>query len=73
MIAMGHPLIDSLSDKIFRPLIYTPEQGAAPALRAMDSGSSAAVFTLKHERPIPKSYSPDRVRGIISAALDKIL
>lgn len=73
MIAMGNPLIDSLSDKIFRPLIYTPEQGAAPALRAMDSGSSAVVFTLKHERPIPKSYSPDRVRGIISAALDKIL
>ncbi len=56
IITLGHPVIDRLSNLLFRPLIYTPAQGAAPAIAALTSPHTARIFTLRRSRPIPATY-----------------
>lgn len=56
IITLGHPLVDHLSNLLFRPLIYTPAQGAIPALAALRSTQTARIFTLRRSRPIPATY-----------------
>ncbi len=69
IITMGNKVIDCLSSKLFRPMIYTPEQGAASALLALESSLTAKIFTLKKEENIPAAYGSDEVRKIIIDAL----
>lgn len=52
IITMGNRVIDALSDRLFRPLIATPEQGAAPALAAMESPLTGHIFTRRGSKPI---------------------
>lgn len=54
IISMGNRMIDWLSDRLFRPLISTPKEGASPAIKAMDSLGTAQIFTRRHVYPIPK-------------------
>lgn len=54
IISMGNRIIDWLSDRLFRPIINTPKEGASPAIKAMDSLGSAQIFTRRHVYPIPK-------------------
>lgn len=65
IITMGNKVIDCLSSKLFRPMIYTPEQGAASALIALESTQTAEIFTLKKKEIIPAAYGSDAVRKII--------
>ena len=69
IITMGHPLIDRLCNLLFRPVIYTPAQGAAPALAAATSTTTARIHTLRRSRPIPASYSSPLPSSLISALL----
>lgn len=45
MITLGINWIDRLSDKLFRPLIHKPEQGAATAIKAALAPVTGKVFT----------------------------
>lgn len=45
MITLGIGWIDALSDKLFRPLIHKPEQGAATAIKAAFSPVSGKIFS----------------------------
>ncbi|MDE7397496.1 MAG: SDR family NAD(P)-dependent oxidoreductase [Muribaculum sp.] len=56
IIRLGHPVVDRLADWIVRPIIHTPQQGATAALRAMDSDTTATIFTLRGSRPIPSKW-----------------
>lgn len=38
---------DPIADVVFRPLIRTPRNGAVPALRALFSGETGRIFTLR--------------------------
>ena len=69
IITMGHPLIDRLCNLLFRPVIYTPAQGAAPALAAATSTATARIHTLRRSRPIPASYAAPLPSSLISALL----
>lgn len=69
IITMGNRIIDRLSALLFRPLIYTPKQGATPALAAMKSPLTAHIFTLHSFHPIPASYAAPLPASIISATL----
>lgn len=45
LIRLGWKWVDSLSDKIFRPVISTPAQGAKAALHAMESPLTSTLFS----------------------------
>jgi len=45
MITIGVPWIDRLSDRMFRPLIHRPEQGAATAIKAAFSPETGRIFS----------------------------
>lgn len=47
---------DSLADVVFRPLIKRPEQGVAPALKALVSDKRLYYFVGKKARPIRQHY-----------------
>ncbi|MBP9998305.1 MAG: SDR family NAD(P)-dependent oxidoreductase [Bacteroidales bacterium] len=47
---------DPLTDMFFRPLINTPEKGAIPALRALESDSSLNYFVGKRSYRIPDRF-----------------
>ena len=66
---MGHPLIDRLCNLLFRPIIYTTAQGAAPALAAATSTATARIHTLRRSRPIAPSYAAPLPSSLISALL----
>lgn len=66
IITMGHLIIDRLCNIFFRPIIYTPDQGAAPALQALDTSLSGHIFTLRHSGPIPASYVSPLTTAILS-------
>lgn len=72
MITMNNKLIDRVSDKLFRPLIYTPEEGAVAALRALDSDKSGQIFTRRGISPIHGSYSGAKAEKIVGMAIKKI-
>lgn len=72
IITMGNKIIDPLSNMLFRPLIYTPEQGAASAISALDSSLSGYIFTRKSHAHIPPSYGSEPVRNIITKAYSDI-
>lgn len=72
IITMGHVVIDNLSNRLFRPLIYTTIQGAAPALAALYSPETARIFTLKSVKPIPESYAAPLPTTLIAALLDNL-
>jgi len=55
MITMGR-WFDPLADLLFRPFIKTPEQGAAPALRALHATESMLYYVGKKQAPIPQRY-----------------
>lgn len=44
MITMGNRIVDYLADKLVRPIISTPEQGAEPALLASESPTTGQIF-----------------------------
>lgn len=72
IITMGNKVIDRLSNMLFRPLIYTPGQGAASALAALGSTLSGYIFTRKNHTPIPDSYASRNICDIISKAYSAI-
>ena len=45
IITMGNKVVDSLANRLFRPIIYTAEQGAVPTIKAIDSKESGLIFT----------------------------
>lgn len=55
MISMGK-WFDPLADILFRPFCSTPEKGVAPALRALESGTSLHYYVGKGDKPIPSRY-----------------
>lgn len=73
IICMGNKVIDSLSNCLFRPLIYTPRQGASSAISAMESKLTGRIFTLHSSKPIPQKYIHDSQRQIIENAISKIM
>lgn len=66
IITMGNRVIDYLCDRLFRPVISTPAEGAAPALKAMAADVTGYIFTTKSDFPIPESYGNDPLHGIVS-------
>lgn len=60
MITMGNRIIDFLADKLVRPIISTPSQGAEPALMASVATLPGYIFSrrLGHTSvsPLPKRY-----------------
>ncbi len=69
IITMDNKVIDYLSDRLFRPVISTPEQGAAPALAAMESRLTGHIFTLSGHSPIPAGYQKQRLHPIATDAV----
>lgn len=69
IITMDNKVIDYLSDRLFRPVISTPEQGAAPALAAMESRLTGHIFTLSGHSPIPADYQKQRLHPIATDAV----
>lgn len=49
IIDMGH-WYDALTDAVFKPLIHTPQQGVAPALRALEAEDSGKYYVGKQNR-----------------------
>ena len=47
IITMGNKVVDALATWLFRPIIYTAEQGAVPAIKAVDSKESGLIYTYK--------------------------
>ncbi len=43
---------DPIADVLFRPLIRTPRNGAVPAMRALFSGETGKIFTLRSSLPL---------------------
>lgn len=59
IISMGNRVVDWLSDRLFRPIINTPKEGAFPAIKAMDSLGTGQIFTRRHVYVIPhKDFNP---------------
>lgn len=73
MITMGNRFVDWLSRVLFRPLVYTPRQGAESAIAALDTKSTARIFTLKHSADIPLSYGSEDIRKLIGDACRLVL
>lgn len=55
MISMGR-WFDPLADVLFRPFCSSPEKGAAPALRAMETEKNLRYFVGKGDREIASRY-----------------
>lgn len=47
---------DSIADRLFRPLISTPQQGAVSALTASASNANGAIFEKTRHHSIPKRW-----------------
>lgn len=61
IITLGYPVVDKLADRLFRPLISTPAQGAEAALRALDTDRQSTVST----RHATRSLSNDAYKRVI--------
>lgn len=72
IITMGNPIVDKLSDMIVRPLISTPEEGAAPALEAAETTLTGRIFTRCGNKPIPVNYQRNSLHAIPSAVIQSI-
>lgn len=72
IINMGNRIIDNLSSRLFRPLIYTPAQGASSAIAAMDSELTGTIFSLRKTDAISAKYKTRKVRDIIESAFSAI-
>lgn len=72
MLRLGISPIDSLCDRLVRPIVYSEAQGAAPALAAMESGESGRIYTLKKSIAIPESYSASTLHHLASDAIKSI-
>lgn len=72
IITMGNCVIDYLSDRIFRPVISTPAQGAAPALAAMSGHETGCIYTARGHSPIPAAYLDDPLHSIPSEAVQML-
>lgn len=72
IITLGNKVIDSLSDVFVRPMIYTSSQGAASAIKALDSESTKMIFTLRKVIPIPHSYGSKKSDDIINNVISTI-
>lgn len=73
IITMGNKIIDYLSDRLFRPVISTPAQGAAPALAAMEANVTGAIFTSRGHSPIPSAYLRQRLHRLPTTVIDNLL
>lgn len=69
MLRMGNAVVDRLADHLFRPLVYTPAQGAAPALEAVFSPLTGHLFTLHSHSPLPRRWL--RHWHVVAEAIDK--
>lgn len=72
IMTMGNCIVDKLADMIVRPVISTPEQGAAPALDAVESGLTGRIFTHAGNKPIPADYQRNPLHAIPSAAIREL-
>ena len=73
IITLGIPIIDRAADRLFRPLISTPAQGAAPALRALKKPANGYIFTSRHTRMLPTSWLTDsNHKAIIMCTLSQL-
>lgn len=66
IITLGNKAIDTLGNLFVRPVIYTPSQGAASVIKALYSGKTRMIFTLKNAIPIPRSYGSKKSLDIIN-------
>lgn len=73
IITMDNMIIDALSSKFVRPLIYTPHQGASSAIQALDSDDTSKIFTLKKSKPIPRSYESGKSIEIIKNGISMLV
>ena len=71
MITMGR-WFDRLSDLLFRPFIKTPEQGAAPALRALHATQSMLYYVGRQNNPIPQRYQQSNMVEPLWEQLDTL-
>lgn len=70
IIVMENKFVDWMSNAFFRPFIYTPCQGAASAIAALETGLTGMIFTLRKVNPIPPGYGDESVRKIIAPLMD---
>ncbi len=73
IITMNNPIVDYLSDRLFRPLISTPAQGAEPVLAALDSNLTACIFTRRGVKPVPEAYLHDPLHAQPAAFIKALL
>ena len=71
IIGLGHPLIDRLADLLVRPIIHTPAQGAAPALRALTADTTATILTYQGNSPIPRRWLDSPAHHRLMADLER--
>lgn len=72
IITMGNPVVDFLSDRLFRPFISSPAQGAGPVMAALDSRLTGCIFTRRGARPIPESYRGDPLHTQPAAVIEAL-
>lgn len=59
IITLGIPIVDKAADILFRPLISTPDQGAAPALEALAAPATGTIYTSRHRSMLPVRWRTD--------------
>lgn len=63
---------DPLADKLFRPLISTPQQGATSALSATDASCSGEIFEKTRHHTIPKRLRKHRYTHWLIAEAERL-
>lgn len=56
IIKMDNKVIDWLSDRFFRPLVYSTDRGAAPAVASLDTDITSNMFTPRGCHPMSARY-----------------
>lgn len=73
IITLGIPTIDKAADRLFRPLIATPAQGAAPAINALKTPITGALYTGKRHIMLPAKWDSDHNHHQTISLTDRII
>lgn len=64
---------DPLTDLIFRPICYSPEKGARPAVNALGSDQSCRYFSGTGNAPVHERYLDDKVIDLLWDETSRLL
>mgnify|MGYP001027887693 FL=1 len=73
IITMDNTIVNYLSDRLFRPLISTPAQGAEPVMTALKSRLTGCIFTRRGVNHIPKSYMHNPLHALPASAVKDLM